>query len=134
MNREMAPCGTRANYRRGCRCERCVEANRKHSALSTRKEEECAGVETVRARSRLKNAKYPGRHGDPMRRKASLAVTDLVRRGVIQRPEVCEQCGVQPGVDYVGKPLIWAHLTNPPELDREWLCSTCVGVRRRKYS
>jgi len=62
--------------------------------------------------------------------KARLMVSRRIRAGLISPPETCEICGVNPGVDRVGRSLIQAHHDDyAMPLNIRWLCQPChVGI------
>lgn len=62
----------------------------------------------------------------PERRRAGMAVARAVRSGKLVRPDCCEKCGANPGLNRAGWPLIYAHHEDYAKaLEVTWLCSRC---------
>jgi hypothetical protein len=58
-----------------------------------------------------------------IRLRARWAVRDALRRGVLTRPLRCSRCGVDPGVDELGRSRLEAHHHDPRDaLAVQWLC------------
>jgi hypothetical protein len=57
---------------------------------------------------------------------ARIMLASAIRNGQLVRPESCERCGAQPGLDRLGRSLIHGHHRdyNKP-LEVEWICVRC---------
>lgn len=64
-------------------------------------------------------------------KKAQRAVEDAIKSGELQVPSGCSQCGIDPGVDKIGRRKLRAIHTNgyalKHHLDVEFMCPTCVN-------
>lgn len=59
-------------------------------------------------------------------RQAYGKVRDAIKDGVLIRPEICQRCGVSPGLASDGRPKIQAHHDDYDKpLKVEWICASC---------
>lgn len=89
--------------------ERVAESQRRHTKTPKFKEKMAAW-----------------RQANPDKRKAQNVVTHALRDGKLERPDVCEHCGVTPEPRSNGASGIEAsHTDYSRPLDIEWLCKPC---------
>lgn len=86
--------------------------------------------ERVRAADRQRYRENPERRNptarrDPVRRKASMAVYNAIRRGKLIRPEACSECGAACRPDA-------HHDDYAKPLEVVWLCRPCHMARHKK--
>jgi hypothetical protein len=110
---------TRSDGRQN-RCKPCQIIGNREWAERTGNRRPSGDPEAKRQRNRKRLKRHPEKH------RATKAVARALKRGEITRPECCESCGRDPGLNRAGQSLLYAHHEDYSRpLDVEWLCATC---------
>lgn len=76
----------------------------------------------------------PKEYLTPEQMQAHRKLNYAVRKGIVQRPENCTKCGINPGRASDGRSLIHGHHHDYSKpLDVEWLCPLCHWSETPNY-